>query len=91
MSYLVTLKLGASGPDATVAKVRAIPGLEELDIDDAYGLVCVSPKRGLYVVRVRGDLDESLVSTVEEVTGVHGEVKISTFGTQRAEQNRKDP
>ena len=49
-----------------------------LKVDTDYGLVSISPKRGLYVVRVDGDPgDADSVALSEEVVGVHGDVKIA--------------
>jgi hypothetical protein len=75
MRCLITLQL--SPPNNTLDYIRGLPGLSDLAIDESYGLVAISPKRGLYVVRVSGDLDEAALSAVTEVRGVHGDVRIA--------------
>jgi len=75
MAYLITLQL--SPPHNTFSYVRGLPGLKGLAIDDAYGLVAISPKRDLYVIRASGDIDEAAVSAVAEVKGIHADVKIA--------------
>ena len=60
--------------------VRQLPGFDELDIDEEYGLVLISPKRQLYVVRVSGNVDlDRLMSIQPAVKGVYGDPKIEPF------------
>jgi len=56
-------------------------GLQGVEIDEAYGLVLISPKRQLYTIRVSGAIDaERLIAEQPEVKGVHGDTRVSTFG-----------
>jgi hypothetical protein len=73
--YLITLQL--IPPDNTLEHVRRIRGLDEIDIDQDYGIVSISPKRNLYVIRVKGDIDVDRIRGLPEVKGVHGDVKIA--------------
>jgi hypothetical protein len=79
MRYLITLRLDPH--NATLAHARALVEPFGLKVDTDYGLVSISPKRGLYVVRVDGDPgDADSVALSEEVVGVHGDVKIAPIG-----------
>ncbi|MCB1740562.1 MAG: hypothetical protein KDK91_09345 [Gammaproteobacteria bacterium] len=73
---LVTLELAPE--EARYELASALPVLRELDLDAAYGLVTISPKRHLYVLRVRGVVDRERLLAVPQVKGVHGDVRIST-------------
>ncbi|MFY9974523.1 MAG: hypothetical protein WAK53_09720 [Chromatiaceae bacterium] len=76
MRYLITLRLDPH--DATLVHARALVEPYGLKVDTDYGLVSISPKRGLYVVRVDGDPgDADSVALSEEVVGVHGDVKVA--------------
>jgi hypothetical protein len=76
MRYLITLHL--EPPDNTLAQARALLEPFGLKIDTDYGLVLISQKRGLYVVRIHGDpRDAESAALTEEVVGVHGDVKIA--------------
>ncbi len=75
MRYLVTLKFAPS--EATLVRARELLELLGLTVDDAYGLVSISPKRGLYVVRVEGEVNNEQLSALPEVVGVHGDVHIA--------------
>ena len=75
MRYLITLKFAPS--EATLAQARELLEPFGLVVDVAYGLVIISPKRGLYVVRVEGGINNEQLSALPEVVGVHGEVKIA--------------
>ena len=77
MRYLITLKFVPS--EAKLARARELLQPLGLTIDEAYGLVSISPKRGLYVVRVEGKVNNELLSALPEVVGVHGDVKIAPF------------
>lgn len=72
--YLIKLQLVP--PKNTLDYARRIPGLDALEIDEGYGLVSISPKRGLYVIRVLGDIDANQIRTLPEVKGVYGDVRI---------------
>lgn len=81
MRSLITLQLPS--PTNTLEYVKRLSGFKGLDIDDGYGLVAVSPKRNLYVIRVRGDIDANLLKSLHpEVKGVHGDVRIAPFESQ---------
>jgi hypothetical protein len=85
MRYLVTLRL--EPPGNSLQYVKRLPGFKDVEIDEAYGLVLISPKRQLYTIRVSGDLDaEQLMSKQPEVKGVHGDVKVSTFGPPQTDR-----
>lgn len=78
MQYLVTLQLDQ--PTPALDQVKQLPGIKDLSIDDAYGLVAISPKRHLYVIRVSGEVNpEQLMALQPLVKGVHAEVNISPF------------
>lgn len=73
---LITLHLQ---PDENrLQDIKQLSGLEELDIDEEYGLVVISPKRNLYTIRVLGDLDaEKLMSIQPKVKGVYADLRVS--------------
>ena len=74
---MYTIKLQLVPPNNTFEYVRRIPGIDELDIDKDYGLVLISPKRGLYTIRVFGDIDIKRIRALPDVKGVYGEVRIA--------------
>lgn len=80
MRHLITLRMSPAG-EATLERARALLRPLGLAPDDRYGLVCISPKRGLYVVRVEGAVDRRMLETVPEVVGVHGDAKIAPIGS----------
>jgi hypothetical protein len=75
MRYLIKLRLL---PDEnTLEFVRQLPEIRDLEIDMDYGLVTLSPKRGLYVIRVRGEIDpDKLIDRQPKVEGVYGDIKV---------------
>lgn len=76
MRYLITLHL--EPPDNTLAHARALLEPFGLKIDIDYGLVRISDKRGLYVVRTDADpKDAESAALTEAVVGVHGDVRIA--------------
>ena len=75
MRYLITLKLAPF--EATLAHARKLLEPLGLTVDIAYGLIIISPKRSLYVVRVEGEINDEQLSALPEVVGVHGEVRIA--------------
>ena len=80
MHYLITLQL--QSPNNSLEYVKQLAGFKDVEIDETYGLVLISPKRNLYVIRVSGDLDaDQLMSTQPEVKGVHRDVKVEPFDT----------
>jgi hypothetical protein len=75
---LITLEL--LGNDNTLGFVKQVEGLKDLDIDEEYGLVLISPKKHLYVIRVNGPVDaEKLMSVQPKVKGVSADVRIAPF------------
>jgi len=80
MSSLIVLSL--SPDEANLNYVKNLPGLKELNIDDNYGLVLISPKRGLYAIRVNGEIDlEKLRAIQPKVKGVYPDTPIAPFQT----------
>lgn len=75
MLYLITLKF--TNTEATLARAQDL--LEPLGLmpDSDYGLIMISPKRGLYVVRVEGDINNEQLLALPEVVGVHGDSRIA--------------
>jgi hypothetical protein len=83
MRYLITLRI--EPPDATLAHVQAALEPSGLTVDTDYGLVSISPKRGLYVVRADGNPEDAdSAALAEEVVGVHGDVKIAPIEPVKA-------
>ena len=73
---LITLEL--LGNENTLGFVKQVEGLKDLDIDEEYGLVLISPKKHLYVIRVNGPVDaEKLMSVQPKVKGVSADVRIA--------------
>ena len=79
MTYQTSMiKLKLEPGEATLARVYELEGLKDLNIDESFGLICISPKRNLYTIRVSGDVDrDALMAVQTRVKGVYGEVKIS--------------
>ena len=75
MRYLITLRL--SPPHTTLEYAQDLLEPLGLRIDTQYGLVSISPKRNLYVVRVLGEISEEALNALVEVVGVHGDIKIA--------------
>ncbi len=72
---LITLHLLPG--ENTLQYVKQLPGLEELDIDENYGLVIISPKRNLYTIRVSGDIDADKLRSIQpKVEGIYADVKL---------------
>lgn len=82
------IKLQLSTSNNTLEHVRHIRGLDGLDIDEDYGLVAINPKRGLYVIRVVGDIDVNKIHALPEVKGVYGDVRVTAInkGNNKLEQ-----
>lgn len=86
MQSLVTLHL--KPPNNSLQYVKQLPGFTEVEIDENYGLVLISPKRDLYVIRVSGNLNPAkLMSIQPEVKGVHGDVKVAPIESEEIERN----
>jgi hypothetical protein len=74
--FLVTLHLLTD--ENTLEYVKQLPGIRQLNIDEDYGLVLISPKRNLYTIRVSGDIDpDNLMSIQRKVKGVYADLKIA--------------
>jgi hypothetical protein len=78
MRYLITLRLTPA--DSSLDHAQHLLKPFGLRVDAQYGLVLISPKRSLYVVRVEGDIEEAALSALPEVVGVHGDPKIAPIG-----------
>ena len=74
------IKLRLTDPNVTLDQVRALPGMDGLDVDESYGLICVSPKRQLFVVRVKEvhDIEQRKMAS-PEILEAYGDVRISTI------------
>lgn len=75
--YMIKLEL--EEPRNTLGDVRRIAGLGELDIDEDYGVVPVDPRRGLYVIRVRGQVDTNKLRALGVVRGVYGDTRVAAI------------
>jgi hypothetical protein len=76
--YLLTLKLDPG--HNSLQDVQAFPGLKNLEIDENYGVINISPKRSLYVIRVAGEIDpQQLMLSQPQIKGVHGDAKVAVF------------
>ena len=84
MRYLITLNL--SPPNNSLEYVKQLDGIKDLEIDEDYGLVLISQKRDLYVIRVSGDIDSQKLMEIQPlVKGVHGDIKIAPTESQEEE------
>lgn len=80
MPMSIMVKLELEGPKPTLDDVLSLPGMSGLDVDHAYGLVCISPKDRLYVVRVfRLDNLDKRMQLSPEILGAYGDMRISTL------------
>ena len=76
----VMIKLRLSSPSPRLEHVRALPGVAGLDLDQRFGVVCISPKESLYVVRVDAvDNFDGRRKASPELLEVYGDVRIGTF------------
>lgn len=75
MQQIITFQL--SPPNNSLSYVQSLPAMSEVEIDESYGLVQISPKRQLYVVRVSGPIDQDSVLAIPEVKGIYGDVNIA--------------
>jgi hypothetical protein len=74
------IKLRLPGPIGDLTSVQALPGLTDLTLDSKFGLVCISPRDFLYVVRTN-DLVDNLNHRRElspEIVEAYGDVRISS-------------
>jgi len=84
--YMIKLKLDR--PNNTLDYIRRVKGLGELNIDEDYGVVPINPRHGLYVIRVIGEIDVSMVRALSIVRGVYGDVRVAPFdkGNRKLEE-----
>ena len=73
------IKLRLSFPHADFATVQALPGLSDLQLDSNFGIVQISPRESLYVVRT-GQVDDlnRRRKLSPEIIEAYGDVRIST-------------
>ncbi len=77
MAVLIKLRLPASMKD--LASVQALPGLVDLTLDPEFGLVPISPRDSLYVVRTDfvNDLGRRRQLS-PEIIQTYGDIRISS-------------
>jgi hypothetical protein len=75
----VMIKLDLPATATTLEAVKQLPGLQGLALDSRFGVVSISPREHLYVVRVDSvdDLEQRRALS-PEILGVYGDVRIST-------------
>jgi hypothetical protein len=75
----VMIKLRLPGPTRDFESVQALPGLTGLPLDPSFGLVLISPRDSLYVVRTEliDDLDRRRRLS-PEIIEAYGDVRISS-------------
>ncbi|MDQ3829352.1 MAG: hypothetical protein M3361_08605 [Candidatus Tectomicrobia bacterium] len=74
------IKLRLPGPIRDLASVQALPGLADLTLDAKFGVVPISPRDSLYVVRTN-DLVDNLNHRRElspEILEAYGDVRIGS-------------
>jgi hypothetical protein len=71
------IKLRLPGPERDLESVQALPGLANLTLDPGFGLVLISPRESLYVVRTDhvDDLDRRRRLS-PEIIEAYGDVRI---------------
>jgi len=79
MATMIKLHLPPGHADLT--KVQSLPGLADLPLDPTFGLVPISPRESLYVVRTDfvDDLDRRRALS-PEIIEAYGDIRISTTG-----------
>src|SRR4051812_4952478 len=77
MATMIKLRLPTSSAD--LARVQSLPGLADLPLDPKFGVVPISPRESLYVVRTASvdDLDRRRRLS-PEILEAYGDVRIST-------------
>jgi hypothetical protein len=77
MAVMIKLQLPKSIED--LASVQSLPGLSDLTLDSEFGLVAISPRDSLYVVRTDfvDDLDRRRQLS-PEIIEAYGDVRISS-------------
>lgn len=77
MSSMIKLRLPKSL--CNFESVQKLPGLADLNLDEEYGLVMISPRESLYVIRT--DSVDDIARRRElspEIIGVYGDSRISS-------------
>jgi hypothetical protein len=74
---MIKLRLTGRAPD--FASVQSLPGLVGLKLDPAFGLILISPRDGLYVVRAESvdDLNQRRLLS-PEIIEAYGDTRISS-------------
>jgi len=73
----VMIKLRLPDSMATFGFVQSLPGLAGVKLHESFGLVCISPRESLYVVRADSIDDvERRRQLSPEILGVYGETRI---------------
>lgn len=74
--YLITLELDPK--HSSLRDVKKFTGLKKLNIDKKFGVINVSSRDNLYVVRATGDINpQQLIATQPEIKRIHGDSYIS--------------
>lgn len=75
----VMIKLRLPGPNRDLESAQALPGLADLTLDPRFGLVAISPRDSLYVVRTDqvDDLDRRRRLS-PEIIEAYGDIRISS-------------
>ena len=82
------IKLELEPGEASLSHVQGLEGIKGLNVDEDYGLICISQKRRLYTIRIIGNVDRhTLMAVQSRVKGVYGEIQIS----QIKKGNDNDP
>ncbi len=77
MATMIKLRLPAGGANLTA--VQALPGLADLPLDAKFGVVPISPRESLYVVRTETvDKLDQRRRLSPEILDAYGDVRIST-------------
>ncbi len=77
MAAMIKLQLPDEAADFEA--VRRLPGLDGVDLDTDYGLVCIHPRKRLFVVRADSVSElEERQELSPEIVGGYGDVRIST-------------
>lgn len=72
------IKLELEPGEASLSHVQGLEEIKDLNVDKDFGLICISPKRRLYTIRIDGNVDrDTLMALQPRVNGVYGEMKIS--------------
>ncbi len=82
MKTLITLHLPP--PKNTFEYVKTLPWLNNLTLDENFGLVLISPKHDLYTICVKGKIDSKKLKSdySDIIKGIHGDAKISPFSNE---------